>query len=93
MSVQQFTRTDPEQNVHRWYAIYCGPTLFDTWAVVRSLRAEPQDEAWGRIGSNRSQHLVHEFPTPDLAHTEAQAQADRRLKRGYVPTINDSYPR
>ena len=74
MSVQQFTRTDPEQNVHRWYAIYCGPTLFGTWAVVSS---------WGRIGSNRSQHLIRQFPTSDLAHAEAQAQADRRLKRGY----------
>lgn len=74
MSVQQFTKTDPGQNVHRWYTIYCGPTLFDTWAVVR---------AWGRIGSNRSQHLIHEFPTPDLAHTEAERQAQRRAKRGY----------
>ncbi len=75
MSVQQFTRIDPEQNVRRWYTIYCGPTLFGDWGIVRS---------WGRIGSNQSQRLIQQFPTADEARAEVESQTQRRLKRGYT---------
>lgn len=35
------TRTDPSQNVHRFYRMEIAPGLFGDWALVRE---------WGRIG-------------------------------------------
>ena len=61
--------------MRRWYMVAWGPTLFGIWAVMR---------AWGRLGSEWSQQQVQEFATQDEACAEAQAQAERREKRGYV---------
>lgn len=77
MPALRFTKTDPDRGERRWYVIAWGPTLFDTWAVVR---------AWGRLGTNWEQHRVEEFPTADLACERAQAQVQRRLRRGYMRT-------
>ena len=71
--VRLFTRIRPEENEQRWYAIAWGPTLFGAWGVQLS---------WGRLGTNRYQQQVLDFPTERQAM--AEAQVERRLKRGYV---------
>jgi predicted DNA-binding WGR domain protein len=76
IGLRHFTRVRPEKNEWRWYAVMWGPTLFDTWGVVLS---------WGRLRSNWHRHRILEFPTAEEAITEAQAQVERRLKRGYKP--------
>ncbi len=73
-SLRHLTRVRPEKNERRWYALSWGPTLLDTWGVVLS---------WGRVGSNWHRRRVLEFPTAEEAISEAQAQVERRLKRGY----------
>jgi predicted DNA-binding WGR domain protein len=75
MGVRRFVKIDPDKGMRRWYVIAWGPTLFGTWAVQR---------AWGRLGTNWSQRSVEEFDTVDGACAEAEAQATRREKRGYV---------
>jgi predicted DNA-binding WGR domain protein len=56
--------------------------LFGTWSVTLS---------WGRLGSSWHRHRVLEFPTAEEASTEAEAQVERRLKRGYVVTLDRNY--
>ena len=84
MSVRRFVKINPARNERRWYVISWGQTLFDTWAVVRT---------WGRpctglyrtvLGGNWSQRRVEEFATEDEACVEAEAQVERRTKRGYA---------
>ncbi len=74
VGLRHFTRVRPKINERRWYAIMWGPTLFGTWGVVLS---------WGRLGSSWHRRRVLEFPTAEEAITEAEAQVERRLKRGY----------
>ena len=76
VGLRHFTRVRPEKNERRWYAIMWGPMLFGTWGVALS---------WGRLGSSWHRRQVLEFSTPDEAITEAKAQVERRLKRGYKP--------
>ena len=48
------TRSDPDLNMHRFYALDVAPTLFGGWVVVRE---------WGRIGQSgtiRTDHLDSE---------------------------------
>jgi len=75
MGVQRFVKVDPEKNQRRWYVVAWGPTLFGDWAVMR---------AWGRLDADWSQRKIDEFSTEDEARTEAQAQVERRERRGYV---------
>lgn len=75
MLVGVFARIRPEENERRWYAIAVEPTLFGAWAVHLS---------WGRLGTNQYQQQIQDFPTLEAATKEAQAQVERRLKRGYV---------
>ena len=77
MSVRQFVKVDPERYQHRWYAVAWGKTIFGTWAVVRS---------WGRIGTNWAQCKSEVFENERAARAEAEAQARRRLRRGYTET-------
>jgi predicted DNA-binding WGR domain protein len=74
MGVRRFVKVDPEQSQYRWYTISWGPTLFGDWAVVRS---------WGRVGADWAQCKSEVFEDGESACTEAEAQARRRLKRGY----------
>jgi predicted DNA-binding WGR domain protein len=78
VGLRHFTRIRPKQNERRWYAIMWGPMLFGTWGVTLS---------WGRLESNWHRHRVLEFPTPEEAITEVEAQVERRLKRGYEPVL------
>jgi predicted DNA-binding WGR domain protein len=75
VGIQRFVKVNPDKGVRRWYVVAWGPTLFGTWAVVC---------AWGRLGSEWSQRQIQEFATQDEACAEAEAQAERREKRGYV---------
>jgi predicted DNA-binding WGR domain protein len=74
MGVKRFVKVDPEQSQYRWYTIYWGPTLFGDYAVVRS---------WGRIGTNWAQCKSEVFEEGNAARVEAEAQTQRRLRRGY----------
>ena len=77
MGIQRFVKVNPTKNERRWYVISWGPTLFDTWAVVRT---------WGRLGGNWSQCRVEEFATEHEVVAEVKVQIERRMKRGYVPS-------
>ena len=74
MGVRMFIKVDPVENEQRWYVVSWGPTLFGSWAVVCT---------WGRLGTDWSQRQVQEFETQDEAAAEADAQIQRREKRGY----------
>jgi predicted DNA-binding WGR domain protein len=74
MGVKRFVKVDPEQSQYRWYTISWGPTLFGDYAVVRS---------WGRIGTNWAQCKSEVFEEGNAARVEAEAQTQRRLRRGY----------
>jgi predicted DNA-binding WGR domain protein len=82
VGIQRFVKFNPARGMRRWHVVAWGPTLFGPWAVVR---------AWGRLrtglyrtvlGSEWSQRQIQEFATQDEAC--AEAQAERREKRGYV---------
>jgi predicted DNA-binding WGR domain protein len=77
MGVRRFIKIDRERDRHRWYVISWGPTLFGNWAVVRS---------WGRVGTNWAQCKSETFEKGETARAEADAQARRRLRRGYTET-------
>jgi predicted DNA-binding WGR domain protein len=81
MGIQQFTKTNHELNLRRWYVIAWGPTLFGSWAVTRT---------WGRLGTNWARQRVDEFNTPEEAAAEAAAQIQRRKKRGYKAHDDDT---
>ena len=44
------TRSDPDRNMHRFYALDVTPTLFGNWAMIVE---------WGRIGSPRGGPASH----------------------------------
>ncbi len=75
MYVRRFVKVNPAENQRRYYVVAWGPTLFGGWAVMR---------AWGRMGSNWGQRRIEEFATEEEAIAEAEAQVERREKRGYV---------
>jgi len=82
VGLRHFTCVRPEKNERRWYAIMWGPTLFNTWGVILS---------WGRLGSSWHRRRVLEFPTAEEAIVEAEAQVERRLKRGYEPVLDKQF--
>jgi predicted DNA-binding WGR domain protein len=72
----KLTRSDPAQNMHRFYALQLAGTLFGEWVLVAE---------WGRIGFAGSvKEDVFE------SETEAQAALSKRLavkiRRGYRVT-------
>jgi predicted DNA-binding WGR domain protein len=77
--VRCLRRVRPERNEWRWYAIAWGPTLFGTWGVHLS---------WGRLGTNRYQQRILEFSSAEEAVHEADAQVERRRRRGYTSIVN-----
>ena len=69
----KLTRSDPTQNMHRFYALQLTATLFGEWALVAE---------WGRIGSaGRLQERV--FPSLDLAQTALGRRQSVKMRRGY----------
>jgi predicted DNA-binding WGR domain protein len=74
MGVRRFIKIDRERDRHRWYVISWGPTLFGSYAVVRS---------WGRVGTNWARCKSEVFEDDGAACIAAEAQVKRRLRRGY----------
>lgn len=72
----KLTRSDPAANMHRFYALQLGLTLFGEWLLVAE---------WGRIGSPGR---VKE----EAFRSQAQAQAalskrlSVKIRRGYMVT-------
>jgi predicted DNA-binding WGR domain protein len=77
MGVRRFVKIDLERDHRRWYVISWGPTLFGNYAVVRS---------WGRFGTDWARCKSETFEESETARAEADAQARRRLRRGYTET-------
>jgi predicted DNA-binding WGR domain protein len=72
----KLTRSDPSQNMHRFYALQLAPTLFGEWMVVAE---------WGRIGSPGTvQQNV--FQSIDLAEAALTKRQSVKIKRGYRPS-------
>jgi predicted DNA-binding WGR domain protein len=68
------TRSDPDRNMHRFYALDVTPTLFGNWAMIVE---------WGRIGSPG---VVRRRTITDEATANA-ALAERlsiKARRGYL---------
>jgi predicted DNA-binding WGR domain protein len=64
----KLTRSDPRQNMHRFYALQLGE-----WALVAE---------WGRIGSaGRLQERV--FPSLELAQAALGRRQSVKMRRGY----------
>ena len=71
--VIKLTRSDPRQNMHRFYALQLTTTLFGEWALLAE---------WGRIGSaGRLQERV--FPSRELAQAALGRRQSAKLRRGY----------
>jgi predicted DNA-binding WGR domain protein len=69
----KLTRSDPRQNMHRFYALQLTATLFGEWALVAE---------WGRIGSaGRVQERV--FPALELAEAALARRQRAKMRRGY----------
>jgi predicted DNA-binding WGR domain protein len=49
MSVLTLTRSDPAQNLHRYYRLDVHPDLFGAWCFVRE---------WGRLGRAGQMRIV-----------------------------------
>jgi len=70
----QLTRSNPSENVHRFYAVHLAPTLFGKWALVAE---------WGRIGSP-GQVREQLFETEGLAQAALTKRLRIKTRRGYI---------
>jgi predicted DNA-binding WGR domain protein len=67
------TRTDPTQNIGRFYVVDITPTLFGDWALLRE---------WGRRGSPGTLRL-DSYRRREEAQSAEQRTIKRRLQWGY----------
>lgn len=70
----RLTRSDPEQNMARFYAIAIEATLFGDVALVRT---------WGRIGT-RGRTMFETCASVDDAMMSAERIIRAKARRGYV---------
>ena len=74
------TRSDPERNMRRFYAVDVLPTLFGDWSLVKE---------WGRIGQAGTVRTAV-FPSEASARAALADTLARKTARGYhvrtVPT-------
>lgn len=68
------TRSMPEQNMHRFYALHLAPTLFGEWTVVSE---------WGRIGSPGTVRR-ETFADEPAASAALENRLARKMRRGYL---------
>lgn len=68
------TRRDPAKNLHRFYIVNLGATLFGEWALSRE---------WGRIGSPGTVRTTS-FERREDAQQAEQHIIKRRLSHGYT---------
>ena len=69
----RLVRVEPEENVHRYYALEVQPDLFGGASLVR---------AWGRIGSSRTTR-VELHPDEGRALDALREWERRKRRRGY----------
>ena len=69
----RLVRVDPEQNMHRYYALEVQPDLFGGASLVR---------AWGRIGSSRTTR-VELHADEGRALDALRDWEQRKRRRGY----------
>ena len=67
------TRTDPERNMARFYAMQLQPTLFGEWSLVRE---------WGRIG-RAGQVRVGPYPSRAAAEDAMDKLRTAKIRKGY----------
>jgi predicted DNA-binding WGR domain protein len=67
-------RTDPAQDLHRFYRLDVQPDLFGAWCFVRE---------WGRIGA-AGQVLTVPYPTPHEAQAAQDRQRRMKERKGYT---------
>ena len=81
MTVQPYDlyieRTDPANNVARYYALSIEPTLFGNSSLVRR---------WGRIGTH-GQSKIHYFDREEDAVYMFLTILRQKLSRGYGPVL------
>jgi predicted DNA-binding WGR domain protein len=68
------TRRDPPKNLHRFYVVNLGPSLFGEWTLWRE---------WGRIGSPGTVRTTS-YERQQDAHEAEQRIIRRRLSHGYA---------
>jgi predicted DNA-binding WGR domain protein len=72
----KLTRTDPALNMHRFYAVQLGLTLFGEWLLVAE---------WGRIGFP-GQVKEEAFGSRALAQAALSERLSVKIRRGYLVT-------
>ena len=68
------TRSDPARNLHRFYVVNLGPTLFGEWTLWRE---------WGRIGSPGTVRTTS-YERQQEAQEAEQHIIKLRLSHGYT---------
>lgn len=66
-------RTDPAQNMRRFYMLTVQPTLFGEVSVIRN---------WGRIGSS-GQTMIQTFDAQEDAETALRRLEREKRRKGY----------
>ena len=86
MTALQLTRTDPDQNMARFYRLDVQPDLFGGWSLWRE---------WGRMGCSGTVRR-DPYPTQDAAEVAkarlAEAKARRGYRRGYMTLFRNKKP-
>jgi predicted DNA-binding WGR domain protein len=70
------TRTDASRNMHRFYALQLGRTLFGEWLLVAE---------WGRIGSP-GRVKQETFASRAQAQAALSKRLSVKIRRGYMVT-------
>ena len=68
------TRSEPEENLERWYAVTTQPTLLNEHAVTCF---------WGRRYGSYQQQQTFPAETQEEAQKLAQKKIAEKIKRGY----------
>ena len=68
------TRSDPEENLERWYAVTVQPTLLNEHAVTCF---------WGRRDGSYQQQQIFPAETQEEAQKLAKKKIAEKMKRGY----------
>ena len=72
----KLTHSNPSQNMHRFYALQLGLTLFGEWLLVAE---------WGRIGSP-GRVKEEAFGSQALAQAALTKRLRGKIRRGYTVT-------
>ena len=81
MTALQLTRTDPDQNMARFYRLDVQPDLFGGWSLWRE---------WGRMGCSGTVRR-DPYPTQDAAEVAKARLAEAKARRGYMSATIAQY--